>query len=63
VYKAAQSKRFASEGLFGLAKRLHRAHKMPYRSTDMNHIAGLMIAMLMNLSLLARRGQRVKANL
>jgi hypothetical protein len=62
-YKAAQSKRFASEGQFGLAKRLHGAAKMPYRSLAMNHIAGLMIAIVMDLSLLARRGERVPTNL
>ena len=53
-YKKAQKKRFASEGLFGLAVRLHGADKMPYRSDPMNHIAGLMIGITMNLALLAR---------
>jgi transposase len=61
-YKEAQAKRFASEGLFGLAKRLHGAGKMPYRSTAMNQIAGLMIAIVMDFSLLARRGQQAEAN-
>lgn len=55
-YKEAQKKRFASEGLFGLAVRLHGAHKMPYRSEPMNHIAGLMMGITMNLALLARHG-------
>jgi transposase len=55
-YKEAQKKRFASEGLFGLAVRLHGADKMPYRSEPMNHIAGLMIGITMNLALLARHG-------
>ena len=55
AYKQAQSKRFASEGLFGLAKRLHGADKMPYRSTEMNQIAGLMIGTVMNLALLTRQ--------
>jgi transposase len=54
AYKQAQSKRFASEGLFGLAKRLHGADKMPYRSTEMNQTAGLMIGIVMNLMLLTR---------
>jgi hypothetical protein len=55
AYKQAQSKRFASEGLFGLAKRLHGADKMPYRSTAMNQIAGLMIGIVMDLALLTRQ--------
>jgi len=54
VYKEAQCQRFASEGLFGLARRLHGATKMPYRSTGMNLIAGLLIATAMNLAVLAR---------
>jgi len=55
-YKEAQKKRFASEGLFGLAVRLHGADKMPYRSEPMNQIAGLMMGITMNLALLARHG-------
>lgn len=55
-YKKAQKKRFASEGLFGLAKRLHGADKMPYRSEPMNQIAGLMMGITMDLALLARHG-------
>jgi len=55
-YKEAQKKRFASEGLFGLAKRLYGADEMPYRSEPMNHIAGLMIGIAMDLALLARHG-------
>ncbi|MBL7183674.1 MAG: transposase [Anaerolineae bacterium] len=55
-YKEAQKKRFASEGLFGLAVRLHGADKMPYRSDPMNQIAGLMMGITMNLALLARHG-------
>ena len=55
-YKAAQKKRFASEGWFGLAERLFRADKMPYRSAPMNLIAGLMIGIAMNTVLLARQG-------
>jgi hypothetical protein len=55
-YKEAQKKRFASEGLFGLARRLYGADKMPYRSEPMNHIAGLMIGIAMDLALLARHG-------
>lgn len=55
-YKEAQKKRFASEGLFGLAERLYGADKMPYRSTPMNLIAGLMTGIAMNLALLARHG-------
>jgi hypothetical protein len=55
AYKVIQKKRFASEGLFGLAARLHRADKMPYRSQPMNHIAGLLIGTAMNLALLVRQ--------
>jgi hypothetical protein len=57
AYKVAQKKRFASEGWFGLAERLYGADKMPYRSTAMNHVAGLMIGIAMNLVLLARHKQ------
>jgi transposase len=53
AYKTVQRQRFASEGLFGLAVRLHGAEKMPYRSTAMNHIAGLMMGIVMDLALLA----------
>lgn len=53
-YKAAQKKRFASEGQFGLAVRLHGADKMPYRSEPMNLIAGLLTGISMNLLLLTR---------
>jgi len=56
-YKAAQKKRFASEGWFGLAVRLYGAAKMPYRSQPMNQIAGLMTGIAMNLTLLMRHGQ------
>lgn len=59
-YKEAQRKRFASEGWFGLAVRLHGAAKMPYRSTTMNRIAGLMIGIAMDLTLLARRGETLE---
>jgi transposase len=54
AYKGAQAKRFASEGLFGLAKRLHGAEKAPYRSQPMNLIFGLLIGMAMNLAVLTR---------
>jgi transposase len=54
AYKVAQGARFATEGRFGLAKMNHHAARVPYRSTEMNHIAGLMIAFVMNLRLLAR---------
>ncbi len=53
-YQAARQARFVSEGRFGLAKSNHRAGKVPYRSTEMNHIAGLIIATVMNLRILAR---------
>lgn len=59
TYKRAQKLRFASEGLFGLAKRLHGADKMPYRSEPMNQIAGLMTAIAMDLVLLTRNNQAV----
>jgi len=61
AYKEAQRKRFASEGLFGLARRLHGAEKMPYRSEPMNRIAGLMIGIVMDLGILARQ-QRAMAS-
>ena len=57
AYKGAQKKRFVSEGRFGLAKQNHRATRAPYRSVTMNYIAGLIIAMTMNLRILA--GPRV----
>lgn len=53
-YKEAQAKRFASEGYFGLAKRLYSADKMPYRSEAKNEIAGVLIATCMDLAILAR---------
>jgi transposase len=58
AYKAAQRQRFATEGRFGLAKTNHHGTTAPYRSDDMNQIAGLMIAVVMNLRLLARHRQR-----
>jgi hypothetical protein len=54
-YKAAQKARFVEEGRFGLAKMNHGADKAPYRSDEMNHIAGLMIAAVMDWRVLARR--------
>ena len=57
AYKKAQKKRFASERWFGLAERLYKADKMSYRSTAMNQIAGLMVAIAMNLALLAQHGE------
>ncbi len=56
AYKAARARRFASEGLFGLARRLYGAEKMPYRSLAMNTIAGLLIGTVMDLAVLARQG-------
>jgi transposase len=53
-YKAAQKARFVEEGRFGLAKMNHGADKAPYRSDDMNHIAALLIASVMNWRILAR---------
>ena len=52
-YKAAQKARFVEEGRFGLAKMNHGADKAPYRSDDMNHIAALMMATVMNWRILA----------
>jgi transposase len=54
AYKAAQQARFVEEGRFGLAKMNHGADKAPYRSDEMNHIAGLMTATVMNWRVLAR---------
>jgi hypothetical protein len=53
-YKAAHRKRFVSEGRFGLAKMNHHGARAPYRSDEMNHIAGLMIAIVMDYRILAR---------
>lgn len=60
-YREAQKRRFASEGLFGLAKRLHGAAQMPYRSMPMNQIAGLLVGIAMNLARLARQPTRADA--
>jgi len=61
-YKIAQRDRFTSEGRFGLAKMNHHGARAPYRSANMNHIAGLMIALVMNLRILARhQHQEVKS--
>jgi len=57
-YKAAQRQRFVEEGRFGLGKTEHHGDKAPYRSDDMNHIAGLMIAVVMNYRILARHQAR-----
>lgn len=57
AYKEAQSRRFASEGLFGLARRVHGADKMPYRSLAMNLIAGLLIGTAIDLAILAKAQQ------
>jgi transposase len=54
AYKEAQRQRFASEGLFGLARRLHGADDMPYRSTTMNLTAGILIGVVMNLAVMAK---------
>ena len=54
AYQTAQSARFTSEGRFGLAKMNHHGARAPYRSQEMNQIAGLMIAIVMNLRILAR---------
>ncbi len=54
AYREAQRQRFASEGLFGLARRLHGADDMPYRSTTMNLIAGILIGVVMNLAVMAK---------
>lgn len=53
-YKRAQGERFTTEGRFGLAKMNHHGARAPYRSDDMNHIAGLMIAIVMNYCILAQ---------
>jgi len=54
AYKEAQGQRFASEGRFGLAKMNHHGARAPYRSDEMNHIAGLMIAVVMDFVVLAQ---------
>jgi transposase len=59
-YKAAQRQRFVSEGRFGLAKMNHNGARAPYRSDEMNHIAGLMIAIVMDYRILARHQQSKK---
>jgi len=60
AYKAAHRERFVSEGRFGLAKMNHHAARAPYRSDEMNHIAGLMIAIVMNYRILARHQQSLR---
>jgi hypothetical protein len=60
-YKAAHRKRFVSEGRFGLATMNHLGAKAPYRSDKMNHIAGLMIAIVMDYRILARRQQETRS--
>ena len=57
AYKAAWAARFAREGLFGLARRLHHGQEMPYRSQPMNLVAGLMIGFVMNVLTLTRHGR------
>jgi len=58
VYKVAQSARFVTEGRFGLAKMNHHGDRAPYRSDEMNQIAGLIIAVVMDLRILARQRQK-----
>lgn len=53
-YKAAQAQRFVEEGRFGLAKMNHHGAKAPYRSENMNLIAALLMAIVMNYRILAR---------
>lgn len=53
-YKQAQQKRFASEGLFGLAGRLHHGKRASYRSEAMNRISGILVGMAMNMIVLSR---------
>ena len=62
-YKVAQKARFVEEGRFGLAKMNHGADKAPYRSSEMNHIAGLMIATVMDWRILARYRRMAPSNL
>jgi len=59
----AQKARFVEEGRFGLAKMNHGADKAPYRSSEMNHIAGLMIATVMDWRILARYRRMAPSNL
>lgn len=54
-YKAAHRQRFISEGRFGLLKMNHNRTRAPYRSDEMNHIAGLMMAIVMDYRVLARQ--------
>jgi transposase len=56
-YKQARGERFATEGRFGLAKMNHHGTRAPYRSDDMNRIAGLMIAIMMDYRILAQHQQ------
>ena len=59
-YKQAQRERFTTEGRFGLAKTNHHGARAPYRSDEMNHIAGLMIAIVMDYRVLARHQQETE---
>ena len=38
----------------------HHGDRAPYRSDEMNHIAGLMIAIVMDYRILARHQQRAE---
>jgi hypothetical protein len=60
AYKAAQRQRFVSEGRFGLAKMNHNGARASYRSDEMNHIAGLMIAIVVDYRILARHQQSIE---
>ncbi len=53
-YKSARRERFISEGRFGLLKLNHNRARAPYRSDEMNHVAGLMMAIVMDYRILAR---------
>jgi hypothetical protein len=60
-YKAAQGQRFVEEGRFGLTKMNHHGAKAPYRREDMNLIAALMMAIVMNYRILARHQQQERS--
>ena len=51
--RTIRRQRFAAEGVFGHANRFHNGDKAPYRNGQMNGLAQLMVAFVMNLETLA----------
>jgi hypothetical protein len=51
--RALRRRRFAAEGLFGHVNTYHNGDKAPYRDSEMDTIAQLMVAFVSNLEKLA----------